>query len=146
MESTFPPEGWQTSVKDGRTQYLCNPPQCQSTELVLVDDLPIAGLSEKLIRSGAVKSDTIAKLDRYVAKARKGTYQAEPAIPVISEDYSGFRHKATLNEDGNVVFLEGQSIVQGSGGIIVLSFAHDQTIAEQNLNTYLSNTTIKRPQ
>ncbi len=146
LKSTFPPEGWETTVTDRRTQYLCNPPACPSTELVLVDDLPIAGLSEKLIRNGKVGPEVVAKVDAYVTKARKGTYKAEAAVPVNTESFAGFRHKATLDEDGKVIFTEGLSIVQGSGGVIVLSMAHQPAVAEHNLNAYLAATSIQRLQ
>ncbi|CTQ76725.1 hypothetical protein [Roseibium alexandrii] len=146
LVSSFPPEGWETTVTDSRTQYLCNPPACASTELILVDDLPIAGLSEKLIRDGKVGPDVVAKVDAYVTKARKGAYKAEAALPVSTDSYAGFRHKATLTEDGKIIFMAGQSIVQGSRGVIVLSLAHDNETAERNLNSYLIATKVERPQ
>lgn len=146
LQSSFLPDGWQTMQSEGRTQYLCNPPACTSTELVLVDDLKIAGLSERLIRNGEVGPEAVARIDAVIARARKGTYQAETPVPVIAENYAGFRHRATMEEDGGTVFIAGQSIVQGNGGVIVLSLAHDEARALENLDTYLANTRITRVQ
>lgn len=144
LQSTFPPSGWETTTSKGRTQYLCNPPACSSTELVLVDNLEITGLSESLIRSGKVGPDVVAKVDDFIKRARKGAYQADPAVPVTTETYAGFRHRATLDDEGRIVHVAGQTIVQGSGGVIVLSLAHDRTTAKRNLDTYLSSTQIRR--
>ncbi len=146
LNSSFPPAGWQTTVSEGRTQYLCNPPACTSTELVLVDDIKGIGLSENLIRNGTVGSDVVAKVDAYISRARKGTYKAVTPIPVATDSYAGFRHKATLKEDGGLIFLAGQSIVQGNGGVLVMSFAHDEPAAERNLDAYLAATKIQRVQ
>lgn len=144
LQSTFPPSGWETTTSKGRTQYLCNPPACSSTELVLVDNLEIAGLSENLIRSGKIGPEVVAKVDDFIKRARKGTYQAEPAAPVARKTYAGFRHRATLDDDGRIIYLAGQTIVQGNGGVIVLSLAHDRITTEKNLDAYLAATQIKR--
>lgn len=145
LNSTFPPDGWETTTTERRTQYLCNPPSCPSTELVLVDDLEIVGLSEGLIRNGKVGPEAVAKLDALIAKARKGRYQAKTSVPVATDTYAGFRHKATIDDEGRTIFLAGQSIVQGNVGSIVLSLAFEESIAERNLNAYLSATQIERP-
>ncbi|MEP3047280.1 MAG: hypothetical protein ABJL55_10070 [Roseibium sp.] len=144
LKTTFPPEGWETTVAEGRTQYLCNPPICASTELVLVDNLEIVGLSEKLIRNGEVDSDVISKVDANISRARKGTYKAETPVPSNTDTYAGFRHKATLDDGGPIIFISGQSIVQGNGGVIVLSMAHSTETADRNLNAYLASTRIER--
>ncbi|MEP4766501.1 MAG: hypothetical protein ABJY83_01260 [Roseibium sp.] len=144
LKTTFPPEGWKTTVGDGRTQYLCNPPACTSTELVLVDNLRIVGLTEKLVRDGKIGSDVITKVDAYISRARKGTYKAEAPVPSDTDTYAGFRHKATLDDGGPIIFISGQSIVQGNGGIIVLSMAHSVETADRNLNAYLASTRIER--
>lgn len=144
LQSGFPPSGWETKTSKGRTQYLCNPPACPSTELVLVDDLEIVGLSENLIRSGKVGPEVVAKVDDFIKRSQKGAYQAEPAAPVIKANYAGFRHRATLDDDGRILYIAGQTIVQGNGGVIVLSLAHDRTTAERNLDAYLASTQIKR--
>lgn len=146
LKSSFPPSGWQTTVSEGRTQYLCNPPACRSTELVLVDDLKGIGLSESLIQNGTLGPEVVTKVDTYIARVRKGTYKAAAPVPVTAETYAGFRHKATLKEDGGLIFVAGQSIVQGSGGVLVMSFAHDEPAAETNLDAYLAATEIQRPQ
>ncbi|MEP2707285.1 MAG: hypothetical protein ABJQ71_21505 [Roseibium sp.] len=142
LKTTFPPEGWQTTVSEGRTQYLCNPPACASTELVLVDNLRIVGLTEKLVRDGKIGSDVITKVDAYISRARKGTYKAETPVPSDTDTYAGFRHKATLDDGGPIIFISGQSIVQGKGGIIILSMAHSAETADRNLNAYLASTRI----
>ncbi|WP_420411012.1 hypothetical protein [Roseibium sp.] len=111
-----------------------------------MDDIKGIGLSENLIRNGTVGSDVVAKVDAYISRARKGTYKAVTPIPVATDSYAGFRHKATLKEDGGLIFLAGQSIVQGNGGVLVMSFAHDEPAAERNLDAYLAATKIQRVQ
>jgi len=97
-----------------------------------------------MVRSGTVSPEAVAKVDAYIAKAREGAYLAQPAILVVTSDYSGFRHSATLEEAGRIIFLESQSIVQGSGGVLVMSLAHDKDTADRNLTAYLAATTIRR--
>lgn len=144
LQSSFPPEGWTTTKNEGRAQYVCNPPSCLSTELVLVDDLMIVGLSDDLIRDGKVSSETVAKIDAFIARQKDGTYRAEPAVPVTSENYAGFRHKAALTDAGRAIHISGQSVVQGNGGVMVLSLVHDRQTAEANLDTYLALTKVER--
>lgn len=144
LKTAFPPKGWKTIVGEGRTQYLCNPPACASTELVLVDNLRIVGLTEKLVRDDEIGSEVITKVDAYISRARKGTYKAESPVQSNTDTYAGFRHKATLDDGGPIIFISGQSIVQGNGGVIVLSMAHSVETADRNLNAYLASTRIER--